>query len=315
MKKLIKKKPGQKRPERQAAMTRKHIIILILLIVLNSCTIIERDKSPDSDSFSGESENRCGDGICDGPENSDLCKEDCLLNTNADSENEIDQKILADEDSVLAQIYFDIQVNRAGGVGDCGQPPWGVDHVDGGDYSCTPPKYWYNYALSATALQNLQLSPSGNDKWTLAGEKSGGGTYQSVSASSDGRRICEPEKIDGNVFEIHTDGYYQDGEVFISLQADPRELTSWECDQGSSYERETTLLLIDWAAAMSGNFTDLSLKLTIEDLVSPGVYQKLITTSMNPSPENRDIVEITIDFTCLDFQSGGVYNSIPCPWE
>lgn len=296
-------------------MIRKNIFILILLIVFNSCTINTNDKPQNDDSVLNKSERRCGDGVCDGPENFDSCKEDCFVIPNAAEDSKDSPKTLADEDSVLAQIFVDIYVKRVGGVGDCGQVPWGVDNINGGDFSCSPPKYWYNYELSATALQNLEIIPSGNGKWTLVGEKDGGGTYQSVSASSDGQRICEPEKIIGNIFKVNTDGNYQDNEIFLSFLADPLEITSWACDQGTGFERETTLLLIDWAVAMSGNYTDLSLKLSKEDLVSPGVYQKSISSSMNPSPENRDTVEFTIDFKCIEKQSDGVYSPIPCPWE
>ena len=45
-----------------------------------------------------------------------------------------------------------------------------VPHIDGGDFSCQPPKYWYDYKLSATALQNLRVVPSGNEIWTIVGE-------------------------------------------------------------------------------------------------------------------------------------------------
>lgn len=156
-------------------MNRNIIFLLIFLIILSGCAVIEGESSPGSNVVSGESEKRCGDGVCDGPENADTCPEDCELPSTASSNEETDLGIPSNEDSVLAQLFIDIQVTREGGVGNCGQAPWGVDHIDGGDFSCQPPKYWYNYELSATALQNLKVVPSGNENWMITGEKIGGG--------------------------------------------------------------------------------------------------------------------------------------------
>jgi hypothetical protein len=296
-------------------MIRKSIIFLIFLTILNGCAFNNGDKLLDNDPPNKKSEKRCGDGVCDGPENTKSCLEDCLGFSEENGEKPATSEEKPGVESVLAQVFFDVEVERVGGVGDCGQAPWGVDNINGGDYSCSPPKYWYNYALSATALQNLEIVPSGNGKWTITGVKNGGGTYQSVSASSDGQRICEPEKINGNIFELNTKGSCQDNNISLQFEADPLEVSSWVCDQGAGYERETTLLLIDWAFAMSGEYTDLSLELSKEDLLSSGVYQKIISASMNPSPENRDMIEVTIDFKCIQTQTDGVSISIACPWE
>jgi hypothetical protein len=114
---------------------------------------------------------------------------------------------------------------------------------------------------------------------------------------------------------MNATGNYRNGEITLAIEANPFEIATWECSQGKGYERETTLLLIDWSTAMTGNYTDLSLTLNEEDRVSPGVYQKIITTSVNPSPENRDIVNLTMDFKCIQEDTEGIYNSVPCPWE
>ena len=253
--------------------------------------------------------------MCDGPENADTCPEDCAQPSTASSDEGTEPGITSDADGALAQIFIDIQVIRDSGVGDCGQAPWGVDHINGGDFSCQQPKYWYNYELYATALQNLRIVPNGNENWTIVGEKIGGGTYQSVSASSDGQRICAPVLIVGNVFELNAEGNYKNGEIAFDFKANPAEVTTWECDQGQGYERETTLLLIDWAVAMTGSYSDLSITLNEGDWVSSGVYQKNITASTNPSPDNRDRVNLKIDYKCIEKDVDGIYNSVPCPWE
>jgi len=296
-------------------MKRNLIFLLIFLIILNGCAIIESKSSPDSGILPGESEKRCGDGVCDGPENVDTCPDDCALSSTGSLDEGTETGKPYEADGVLAQLFIDVQVIREGGVGNCGQEPWGVDHIDGGDFSCQPPKYWYDYKLSATALQNLRVVPSGNEIWTIVGEKVGGGTYQSISASSDGQRICAPVSIVGNIFELNAEGKYKNGEITFAFEANPAEVAQWECNQGQGYERETTLLLIDWAVAMTGNYTDLSVMLTKENWVSPGVYQKIITVSTNPSPDNRDKVNLTIDFKCIEEGAEGIQNSLPCPWE
>jgi len=296
-------------------MNRKLVFLLIFLSILYGCALIEENSPPGNVEVPGESEKRCGDGVCDGPENADTCPEDCALPSTASSDEGTAPGILSDADVVLAQLFIDVQANREGGVGNCGQEPWGVDHIDGGDFSCQAPKYWYNYELSATMLQNLQVMPNGNENWTILGEKIGGGTYQSVSALSDGQRICAPVSIVGNIFELNAEGNYRNGEIAFTFEANPSEVATWKCDQGQGYERETTLLLIDWAIAMTGNYSDLSVMLTEEDWVSPGVYQKIITASMNPSPDNRDRVNLTIDFRCIEEDGKGIYNSVACPWE
>jgi hypothetical protein len=296
-------------------MNRKFIFYMIFLIILSGCAIIEGESPPGSSAVPGKSEKRCGDGVCDGPENADTCPEDCALPSTASSDEGTEPGIPSDADDVLAQLFIDVQITREGGAGSCGQSPWGVDHIDGGDFSCQPPKYWYNYDLSATALQNLWVVPSGNENWMIIGEKAGGGTYQSMSASSDGQRICAPVSIVGNIFEFNAEGNYRNGEIAFAFKANPAEVAIWECDKGQGYERETTLLLIDWAVAMTGNYTDLSVLLNEENWVSPGVYQKIITASANPSPDNRDRVNITIDFKCVEEDAEGIYNSVQCPWE
>lgn len=297
-------------------MIRRNIYILILLIILNSCATDNNDNSKNNDSVLNKSEKRCGDGVCDGPENIDTCLEDCALSsTTGSDEGPKEMGKISDTGAVLAQLFIDVQVSREGGVGTCGLIPWGVDNISGGDFSCQPPKYWYNYDLSATALQNLRIESSGNENWAIVGEKIGGGTYQSASASSDGQRICAPVSIAGNIFEMNASGNYKNSEITFTIEADPSEIATWECDQGKVYERETTLLLIDWATAMTGNYTDLFMTFNEENRVSLGVYQKIITTSVNPSPDNRDSVKLTMDFKCIQEDADGIYNSVPCPWE
>ena len=98
-------------------MKRNLIFLLIFLIILNGCAIIEGESSPGSGVVSGESEKRCGDGVCDGPENVDMCPEDCLLSSTASSDEGTETGKPSEADGALAQLFIDVQVIREGGMG------------------------------------------------------------------------------------------------------------------------------------------------------------------------------------------------------
>ena len=84
--------------------------------------------------------------------------------------------------------------------------------------------------------------------------------------------------------------------------------------EGGSYQRETTLLLIHWANALSGDFQDLSGSLSTTDHQSPGVYFHVYEGDFNPSPANRDSAQVKMDLTCVR-ESNGQYEPVGCPWE
>ena len=265
----------------------------------------------------GEAGKRCGDGICDGPENAQNCPADCVAApiSGPDQQAESAPPEAAEEDAILGQFYVEVAVQRQDGVGTCGSEPWGVDNINGGDFTCPPPKYWYGYDLTATALQIVQITPAGGGRWQIAGNKPGGGTYQKAEHWSDGQRVCAPESIEGQVFEFNVEGVYQSGQLDLNISALPMEIANWACDSGHTYQRETTLLLIDWAIAMTGDYHGLSVNLSDGDAVGTGTYVRQYVADMNPSPENRDHVDATVEFTCIESTGEGVYATVACPWQ
>ncbi len=58
----------------------KRIIISLLILISMACTLsrfTESAESTDGNTIPAQSENRCGDGVCDGPENAANCPDDC----------------------------------------------------------------------------------------------------------------------------------------------------------------------------------------------------------------------------------------------
>lgn len=106
---------------------------------------------------------------------------------------------IPDTQQLRAILHIEVHVKREDGVGTCGTPPWGVDHIDGGNFTCHPPKYWFGYSLVANMTRNdLRLVPQEDGSWIVSGEGSpihGTGHYRELSHWSDGQRICSPVSI------------------------------------------------------------------------------------------------------------------------
>lgn len=301
---------------------------IILLVAVLACQFLPTPESTQPTATPPQSQHRCGDGVCDGPENESKCPQDCVsapvLDEEPGEEGVSEQNNSSGESapnaaenpgstgSVLAEIYVEAHVSRKDGEGTCPTPPWGVDHIQGGDFSCQPPKYWFGYDLKATAHQLLQITPQGQQSWLISGAQAGGGTYQQEAHWSDGNRVCSPVSIEGSTFAFNVEGGYTNSQIELTMAADPGEKSQWQCDQGNSYERETTLLLIDWAVAMSGDYTDLSARLP--STLNGWVRQSFILDT-NPSPEPRDHVEVVVDFTCVEKVESDTYKQRRCPWE
>jgi hypothetical protein len=293
----------------------KRLSIVILLMLLIQACSLQTDATEGGGTPVAESDKKCGDGVCEGPENAQNCPDDCSTSSASQPgrQTEPAPPENVDENTILGQIYVEVEVQRQDGIGTCGSEPWGVDHIDGGDFTCPPPKYWYGYDLKATALQNVQITPVGGG-WQIEGEKPGGGTYQKAEHWSDGERVCAPVAIEGQVFTFDVEGAYRDGRIDLEISARPVEVADWTCDNDQTYQRETTLLLIDWAYAMTGDYTDLSATLGNEDAVAMGTYVHQYIADMNPSPENRDHAQATVEFTCIQYSGDGVYVTTACPW-
>lgn len=298
--------------------------LIFLVLICAGCSFPSGDQDPAgpaSDSGSQDpalvSQQKCGDSVCDGPETAENCPDDCAL-VGEDQQADPDtpnNKSETPTSGAFGEVYLEISVQRDSGVGTCGSPPWGVDHIDGGDFYCVPPKYWYEYDLRATALQRVAITPLGEGRWEIKGTSGGGGTYQTAEHSSDGERICAPKAIVADVFDFNVEGSYQNESILISMTALPVESSEWQCDNGNSYVRETTLLYLDWAIAMSGDSDVLEATLNATDSPYPGHFSRTYTADLNPSPENRDHVEVLVEFTCQETSEDGSANPVACPWE
>lgn len=309
-------------------MKTRFVLLTCIVIFSMACSMsgLVPGQNPTPTRAAPNSENRCGDGVCDGPENAKNCPGDCSnpgqvtgeqtgSQTQEGSKPSDDTPQGSSAGSFIGQVYVDVLVNRQDGEGTCAAPPWGVDHIDGGDFSCPPPMYWFGQRLHATALQMVSIMPVSDGSWQITSNKPGGGTYQEVKMWSDGNRVCEPASAEGKPFSFSAEGGAADGKIALELSTRPMEIAQWTCDNNNSYTRETTLLLIDWAMAMTGDYTDLSLLLEKTDRHAPGFYRHIYTLDTNASPENRDHVEATVEFSCLKEVEKGVRETTPCPWE
>ena len=233
----------------------------------------------------------------------------------------------SDSEQVRAKLHVEVHVKREPGVGDCGSPPWGVDHIDGGDFRCHPPKYWYGYSLVANMTRNdLRITPGKDGEWTLSGAESavhGTGHYHKLSHWSDGQRICSPASIRplSEFFAFEAEGTVNNGEITLQVSTIPEEISSWKCRNGHSYERKTSLLLLNWATAMASSpGRNLQIHLSPKERTAPGAYQLQFAKSMNPSPQDRDFTTVDIQLKCFSPQQNSTStpwqdDTVPCPWE
>jgi hypothetical protein len=307
-------------------MNKKICMALIVMVVVTlACSLTSSSPSP-----TPQSEKRCGDSICDGPENAQNCPADC---TGAGPEmppaaqagekeeaaaptsapTQAGEPAPAGSSNMIAEIFLEGTVSRDDGEGTCGTAPWGVDHVAGGDYSCPPPKYWFGYQYEITAQQQVNLAPQG-EGWVFQPRSKGGGAYQQAKAWSDGQRVCAPLSVEAPPFDFTVSGAAAGGEIVIDISTNPTETASWTCDNNTSYERETTLVLIDMGLALSGDYQDLSVLLTQVDRFSAARYRKTFELDTNPSPEARDHVKAALTFSCMSVQGDNTLVESDCPW-
>lgn len=219
-------------------------------------------------------------------------------------------------EQIMADVHITVHVKREGGVGSCGSRPWGVDHIRGGDFGCHPPKYWYNYFLIAEMGQKLKITPSTQGSYMISGLEPGGLKYEKLEHTSDGNRVCSPVSIRSSkdYFQFNTTGVAKDGRLQLRFSTTPEEISKWQCRGGHGYERTTSLLLIDWATAMTGKQMTTATELTSQHLVRSGFYDRRYAESMNPSPSSRDYATVQIQFTCFDPRKEG-NKFVACPWQ
>jgi hypothetical protein len=322
--------PGNEKRSRDGkeggSVKKKICIVFIVSIVLTLACSLTSSSPP----ATPQSEKRCGDNICDGPENAQNCPADCTgaglempATAQADDKEEetaptseptqAGEPTPAGTSPMVAEIFLEGTVTRDDGEGTCGTAPWGVDNIAGGDYSCPPPKYWFGYQYEITAQQQVNLAPQGQG-WVFQPRTKGGGAYQQANAWSDGNRVCAPVSVEAPPFDFTVSGAVAGGEIVIQISTNPTETASWTCDNNNSYERETTLVQIDMGLALSGDYQDLSVLLTQADRFSAARYRKTFELDTNPSPNPRDHVKAVLTFSCMTVQDDNTLVESACPW-
>jgi len=270
------------------------------------------------------SENRCGDMVCDGPENPQNCSQDCsVAASNAEEAAGEEPSAEAPEPSAGGEvaygyIYSVITLDRTAGTGDCGVDPW---------YSsdCSVMKIWWDMHAKALASTFVMIVPDGQDRWVITNQPDatakygvtlsrGSGEYQSITLNPG---LTNPEcsgSIEGKSFDFQVMGTRENGVTELILSANPVEHAWGSCMQ-AGFDWETSHLLYGWAAAVSGDPNDLRVELNDTFRELPGQYAFVRTTDTNPSPENRDHVSVEVGFLCTGSISSGTATPIACPWE
>ncbi len=307
----------------------KRIILYLALSLILSTACSLGGIGANEDAPAPASEQRCGDNVCDGPENPEICPQDCAGIAQPESDNETDvnseesQAPATDSQAqpVIGVVFAEVELDRTPGNGDCGIDPW---------YSpdCSSIKLWWGLNLRATAQSVVLIIPDGDQRWVVSNHgdvtakyninlndflSTNGGTYQDLAIDFSPAPECSGE-IEGTDFHFQVMGTRQDGNLELILSANPEEFVQGAC-AGTGFQYTTSHLLYGWAAALSGDPLDLSFDMNDTFRQQPGHYLAEISVDTNPSPENRDRVESHLEFMCIGSQPASVLEPVPCPWE
>jgi hypothetical protein len=282
------------------------------------------------------SEQRCGDGICDGPENLNNCPEDCqgevVVVQEPQEENPVEEEQAEPEEpepvesepagTSIGVVYAEVDLDRTPGSGNCGIDPWY-------DANCTMGvSIWWDMHLKAVAITPVLIIPDGEQRWVITNHSDVTSKYD-VDLSNILETMAEYTQfsIDPTVtnpecvatmqapnFDFQVMGTRESGLTELILSANPTEYTQGTCMQ-AGFDWETNYLLYGWAAALSGDPLDLSFEMNDTFRTQPGYYSFEIETDTNPSPENRDHVRALLEFWCASEEIDQVRSPMACPWE
>lgn len=273
------------------------------------------------------SQNRCGDLVCDGPENAQNCSQDCSAAAAQADEPVGDEQPdppLDSSEVMTGAVIVEIQLDRTAGLGDCGVEPW---------YSsdCTMnTKYWWGLHAKASASAPVLIVADGQDRWVLTSDRDAAAQYgidldEYDYSPYDGKyleisidpKTTNPEcsaSIEGGEFDFEVMGAREEGVTELIFSSNPLEHIRGSCGQ-AGFDWETEYLRYAWAAAMLRDPSNLSFQMNETFHTAPGDYQFEVTTDVNPSPENRDHVTVSIQLLCLARESAQVMSPSACPWE
>lgn len=310
----------------------KHLNLLITILIALSlaCTLsgLAGGSEGDIPDQPPQSNKRCGDDVCDGPENAENCAQDCSAVVVEDSSQKENQDV--DESQPVEQnpptqatvgiVYAEVDLDRTAGEGDCGTDPW---------YSpdCTSMKIWWGLDLSAVTSSAVLIIPDGNDRWVVTNHQDvvskynidlnsflpAVGSFNNAAIDFSPVPECSGE-IDVSDFDFQVMGTREGGILELILSANPEEHVEGSC-AGTGFTYNTTDLLYGWAAALSGDPLDLSFDANDTFKDQYGKYTFEVEIDTNPSPENRDHVRTLLEFMCVATQPASVMEPIPCPWD
>ncbi len=306
-------------------------VIFILIALLTISSACSSDTLGGEDTPPPQSENRCGDGVCDGPENAKNCAEDCPTTGLMQTEEEQVQKKEAppQEESSnptsgetnLGFVIVNLNYDQADTEGSCGSDVW---TVTGG----SPPCYWWGEYYAVAMTQMLSFSENADGTWSIQSQETGHGYYQEAKAWDDDARCCSPTLVEGNDFEFDANGNYENGVISLTFSANPAYYWEFEnrpdncpgaqlvcpsMNGSAAHDR----LLYAWAYAMNENHQDLSTNLYVTG--EAGIYRNEFSATTNPIPGDSVNIRVAIEFQCIEpdktAPSDGVYQAIACPWE
>jgi len=311
-------------------MKRFPLVAILLLLLSLACSLTDLDGRGASPTEPlptphPQSERRCGDGVCDGPENPENCPQDCASGGAAagretpSGEAEPTEEATVAGEPVLGAVASSARLTRTPGDGSCGIEPWRPE-------ACTLGVTWWGLQLSASAHTKVLVIPDGEDRWVITNHPDVVSRYgydpadfrPSTRYREAAIEFVLPE-CEGTIsveddFNFQVMGTYEDGQIELILSADPQEHIEGHCGvAGFAYDLNN--LLYGWAVALSGDPFDLTGTLTEADLTAAGEYRREYVVDTNPSPENRDHVTATLEFMCMEKEREGVYRPIACPWK
>jgi hypothetical protein len=319
-------------------MKRLLLIIIVLITLSLACSIGNQTDNGSEPQVQGElppqSEKRCGDNVCDGPENTSNCPQDCSGSgqTGGDS-NAADETTSQDNNDInppeigapgevaIGIIYAETQLDRTAGEGNCGIDPW---------YSpdCSSLKIWWGLHLEAIAQTAVLIIPDGDDRWVVSNHpevvsnynlnlndffNNAGGSFNASAIDFSPVSECSGT-IEVSDFKFQVMGTRQDDILELILSANPTEYVEGAC-AGTGFNYSTTEFLYGWAAALSGDPLDLRFQMNDTFRQLPGSYSFTTETDTNPSPEKRDHVQTRLEFMCVGSQPASVLEPVACPWE
>lgn len=321
----------------------KKIVCLtaIIIFVSLSCNIGKATQQPSNTSLPPKvSEHRCGDDVCDKPENTQNCPQDCkpgeIVIPDSQSQFESDSNNDNEENTGASNIsgevfggvvFIKTDLDRQMGEGTCGIEPWKPTNCKD-----TGPAQWWGTQLSAVITNIVLIIPSSSDTWTITNNtdvvseyldnfldvditmfNQRDGFYQSARVDPSISLGCTATET-GNRFGMNINGEHSKDQTSFTMVADPSETRSGDCN-GVSFNYTLHNLLYGMSVALSGDPSDLSAIMSEADYQeNEKLYRRTFVVSTNPSPENRDNVTVTMEFFCAKLIKDGA-NSTDCPWK